>query len=74
MRSRETARQSQLAVLESQIQQLQDQRAHLQRDAEHETQQWRDWLKKKSAYEKDMAWAIGYLLDKPIITLDEERP
>ena len=64
MQSRATARQSQIRDLEAQL-------SKLKRDEEQESQQWKDWLAKKKSYEKDMAWAIGYLLDNPIITQDD---
>jgi hypothetical protein len=71
MKSRESARQSRIVALETQMRDLQDQIAHLKRDADEESQQWQQWKKNKTAYEKDMAWAIGFLLDKPIVSIDE---
>jgi hypothetical protein len=64
MQSRATARQSRLDDLKSEI-------ANLTRDAEQEEKQWKQWLARKKDYEKDMAWAIGYLLDNPIVSIDE---
>jgi hypothetical protein len=64
MQSRRQARQSQ-------IEQLQQQLDRLKHDGEQEEQQWQQWQKRKKEYEKEMAWAIGYLLDNPIITQDD---
>jgi len=36
-----------------------------------EAAQWKQWLDQKRTYEKDMAWAIGYLLDRPVITTQD---
>jgi hypothetical protein len=64
MESRKLARQRQIASLQSQIESLQG-------EAAVEAAQWKQWLDQKRAYEKDMAWAIGYLLDRPVITTQE---
>ena len=57
---------------QTQLRQLQDQLDRLQREGQQEEQQWQQWQAKKNEYEKEMAWAIGYLLDNPIITTNDK--
>jgi hypothetical protein len=63
--------QSRRQAREPQLQQLRRQLEGLQRENQQEEEQWQQWLKRKREYEKEMAWAIGYLLDNPIITQDQ---
>ena len=37
-----------------------------------EEKKWTDWRRRKRQREQDMARAIGYLIDKPVISIDEE--
>jgi hypothetical protein len=37
-----------------------------------EEKKWNDWRRKKRQREQDMARAVGYLIDKPVISIDEE--
>jgi hypothetical protein len=37
-----------------------------------EEQRWKDWRRKKRQWEQDAAEAVGYLIDKPVISIDEE--
>ena len=37
-----------------------------------EEKKWTDWRRRKRQREQDMARAIGYLIDKPVISIDDE--
>lgn len=37
-----------------------------------EEKEWNDWRRQKRQREQDMARAIGYLIDKPVISVDDE--
>jgi hypothetical protein len=37
-----------------------------------EEKKWLEWRRKKRQREQDMANAVGYLVDKPVISIDEE--
>jgi hypothetical protein len=70
--ARSSARQNQIAALQAQIDDLQRQQQRLSKEGQAENEQWQKWLKRKRAYEKEMSWAIGYLLDRPVITIQDE--
>lgn len=58
-------RQHWLALKKQEIQALEQQIA----DAETK---WNDWRRKKRECEQDMATAVGYLMEKPVISIDDE--
>jgi len=37
-------------------------------------EEWHQWHGRKVDFEKEMAWAIGYLLDRPVISVDQDAP
>ena len=37
-----------------------------------EEKKWTDWRRRKRQREQDMARAVGYLIDQPVISIDEE--
>ena len=37
-----------------------------------EEKKWTEWRKKKRQWEQDMSGAVQYLIDKPVISIDEE--
>ncbi len=74
MDARSQARQVRLAEIQSQIDDLQRQREQLQREQADEQRLWQRWHESKIDFEKEMAWAVGYLLDQPVITVDTPHP
>lgn len=70
MAARRQARQVRLAEIESQIADLQKQRDRLAQEQAEDQRHWRQWHEGKIDFEKEMAWAVGYLLDRPVITVD----
>ncbi len=44
----------------------------LEEEIAAEEKKWNDWRRKKRQREQDMARAVGYLIDKPVISIDEE--
>jgi hypothetical protein len=70
MAARREARQARLAEIQSQMDDLQKQRDQLQQEQAADQRHWRQWHDSKIDFEKEMAWAIGYLLDRPVITVD----
>jgi hypothetical protein len=69
---RMAARQRQQAGLEEKIQSLEKECALLKSQMEADTQQWREWKKQKRIQERDLAWTVGFLVEKPVITTDED--
>jgi len=44
----------------------------LQQEIEREEENWKEWRAKKRQFERGMANAVGYLIDRPVISIDEE--
>ncbi len=65
--------QSRKAELQAQIHDLQQQIERLDGQAASDKAHWKQWHDHKIQYEKDMAWAIGFLLDKATITVDHDH-
>src|SRR6267142_776716 len=57
---------------EPRIRALEEQRKRLEQEIAAEEENWRDWRRRKRQREHEMAEAVGYLIDRPVITTDEE--
>jgi len=65
-------RQERLAACEEQLQAMQREIDRIRREQGQEEQDWRAWHKSKVDHEREMAWALSFLMEKPLITIDEE--
>jgi len=54
------------------IRALEDQRRRLEQAIAAEEESWREWRQRKRQREREMAQAVGYLIDGPVISIDEE--
>ena len=45
----------------------------LEQQIVEEEKQWTEWRQKKRRREQEMARAVGYLIDKPVISIDDEN-
>ncbi len=70
MEDRGAARQRRIAETEEKIRSLKGECAKLEDEGRTDEEQWRAWRDRKVAYERDMAWAIGFVMDRPVITTD----
>lgn len=61
-----------LRDLEERIEALRNESARLKEKLKEDASVWNEWRKRKRAYEKEMAAAVSYIVDKPSITVDEE--
>jgi len=68
---RMTTRERRAAELESKIDELKNERDLLKSQAKSDQEKWSDWRKRKRAQERDLAWTVGYLIDRPVITTDD---
>ncbi len=68
MDARQAARERQALEINQQLRELEEERARLDEQAATDTEQWRAWLQRKREAEDELAWAVGYLLDEPLIT------
>jgi hypothetical protein len=71
MRDRAAARERQVAEIREKIAKLEADCSRLGEESKTDREQWLQWLQKKAAFEKDMAWALGFLLDKAMISVTE---
>jgi hypothetical protein len=74
MDARLEARQLRMAEIQSQIEDLRKQGEQLKQEQAGDQQQWQQWHNGKMDFEKEMAWAIGYLVDRPVVTVDTPHP
>jgi len=73
LETQQKKRQEHLAQCEEQLRVLQDRVDRIRREQKQEKDDWRAWRKSKVDYEKEMAWALSFLMEKPLITIDEEE-
>ncbi len=72
MNDRVTARQRKLSEVESQILSLEEQRARLTEEMNGDQEQWRRWQERKRAYERELSHTMSYLVDRSVVTLDDQ--
>lgn len=72
LQERAAVRGRRLAELDGQIQSLQQEHRRLRQEEKDQAQQWREWKRRKVACERDMSWAVGFVLDKPTISIDDD--
>jgi hypothetical protein len=72
MEQRISARARKMSELESQVRSLQEELDGLRREAAQDEEHWRQWREKKAVIERELARAIGYLIDRPVITTADE--
>src|SRR5215831_5964554 len=51
---------------------LKEQQRQLEREIESEEKRWIEWRRRKRQRELDMARAVGYLIDQPVISIEDE--
>jgi len=61
----------QIAEMDAKFQALQAERTRLEARIQLDQSRLRAWRRSKRAYERDLAAAIGYLTDRPVITTDD---
>lgn len=74
MDDRTVARQRKISDLEEQVRDLEKERARLKEEMKADQERWQEWKSKKIACEKEMAWALSYLLDRPVVTIEPDPP
>jgi hypothetical protein len=74
MHDRVTARQEKIISLEDEVKSLQREISQLKDEAKADEASWRAWHERKVAREKEMALALSYLLDQPVLDVDSKPP
>lgn len=72
MEERRAALERRAAELEENLKKIEIERAELEEKRKADEERWVQWRKQKKAHEQDMAWAIGHLIDRPVITMSDE--
>ncbi len=73
MEDRTAARERRIGEIESQIKTLESEIDGLRAKAKAEQEKWREWRNQKRAQERELASVVGYLIEKPVITTDDEE-
>ena len=73
MADRLAASEHELAETKARIDDLRRESVRLERLITAETDQWREWRRKKRGQERDLARAVGYLIDRDVITTDADE-
>lgn len=74
MEGRDAARRRKAAAIEAHINGLQAELAQLKAEAGADEAAWKTWHERKVACERDMSWALSFLLDKPAVSVDNDPP
>ena len=72
MTTRVEARQARAAQIEEQIRTLRDEQLRLSEETSADQERWDQWHQRKTALEEELALAVGYVLEKPIVTVDRD--
>jgi hypothetical protein len=70
--ARREACRRRLLEIEAQIKNLQNENAKIFENLKTDEEKWRDWRRGKRAHERALASTVGYLVDHPVVTIDEE--
>jgi hypothetical protein len=71
MEDRAAAREHRAAEIQGQIKDLEAECARLTGESKSDIDRRREWIDRKIAYEQQMAHALSYLLDHPVISITE---
>ena len=57
-----------------QLANLREQMARLRQESVHDRERWKEFMARKIACEKEMAWAVGFVLDRPVVSISAPPP
>ncbi len=72
MRDRRQSCKDRLLEIEMWIKDLQEERGKLTESLKAYEDKWREWKRQKRAHERELASLASYIVDHPVITMDEE--
>jgi hypothetical protein len=72
MRNRNQACRRRLFELETQIKELQKESAKIEAGLKADEGKWSEWKCRKREYERALAATAGYIVDHPVVTMDEQ--
>jgi len=74
MHDRALARQEKISSLQGEVKALQREISDLTDEANTDEASWRAWHERKVAREQEMARALSFLLDQPVLDIDSNPP
>ncbi len=72
MEERLATRERQNAELAAKIKDLEKESARLREQIAADQSRWREWRSQKRGRERDLAWTVGFLIDRQVITTDDD--
>jgi hypothetical protein len=72
MKARSDWHRNRMLEIEAQINDLQQERLQLESKRGNDEMCWREWRKQKQMRERDLAAIASYIVDHPVITMDDE--
>ena len=72
MNARVEARQARDAQIEEQVRALRDEQSRAAEETRADHDRWDQWHQSKTAFEEELTRAVGYVLEKPLITVDRD--
>jgi hypothetical protein len=73
MKGRTHAQKRRLLEIENQVKDLQDESARISENLKADEEKWRRWRMDKRAQERELASIAGYLVDRQVVTIDEDE-
>jgi len=73
MGDRNAARQRRTAACLAEIKSLEEECSRHTEEGRADEERLAEWIRRKSEYETEMAWALGHLMDKPIVSVTAAR-
>jgi len=71
---RREARLRRRAGLDDRLRELKAALDHLDAEARDEESRWRTWHRRKVETEKTMSWAVSFLVEDPVVSIDNDPP
>jgi len=72
MEEHRLAREQKIANLRAKIEELNEELSETESRKKSDDGRWAEWRKRKKAEEQEMAWAIGFVIDHPVISITED--
>jgi hypothetical protein len=72
MEERRAARERKIADLKDRIEQLKKELGEAESRKKSDDETWSEWRARKKAEEQAMAWAVAFVIDRPVISITED--
>ena len=69
---RRVALERRAAEIDESMKKLKAERSEIEQNRKSDEERWTQWRRQKKAREEDMAWAVGHLIDRSVISISDE--